>query len=288
MLPFIGACLPAVGVSVAIKLYSFPKTFRQQEHSIGLLAVGFFGIKHPPFYRVAAVHTEIDVVFRGVVGTFICRGRCRAADARCVGHDSPIHAEVIGFDRKGKRNLRFCIVCAGNGKRFAIIAHIEPGFRLNSKGGGAVICRKSRFAAFKALTCPNNIVSTGGQVDCYRLITRIPDCHRLRGGRGITLRHTAKVKRSRFNGNAGNAFVRNSQRNILKRACIVGFLISVTLFAEQVQGVGPGCEIGGNGKVRRTFRAALCNMSIVQIAAVLLNNSGNIFVVACTRAGVGN
>ena len=78
-------------------------------------------------------------------------------------------------------------------------------------------------------------------------------------------------------------FIFYRKRNIPEFAGIVGFIISVTLFAEQFQGIAAVCKVGRNGDVCRAALTLviMCDASVIEdIADAVRNHGGDIFVFA--------
>ena len=81
----------------------------------------------------------------------------------------------------------------------------------------------------------------------------------------------------------------NSQRNILKFAGVVSLIVTIILLAEHFQGIGSCCKVGRNLHACRAICTVLCDAPVIEdIAAVVCEHSGNIFIFARTRAGVGD
>ena len=78
-------------------------------------------------------------------------------------------------------------------------------------------------------------------------------------------------------------FIFYRKRNIPEFASIVGFIISVTLFAEQFQGIAAVCKVGRNSDVCRAalILVIMRDASVIEdIAGAVRNHGGDIFVFA--------
>ena len=84
-------------------------------------------------------------------------------------------------------------------------------------------------------------------------------------------------------------FSSDRQRNIPKFAGVVSLIVAIILLAEHFQGIGSCCKVGRNCHACRAICTVLCDAPVIEdIAAVVCEHSGNIFVFARIRARVSN
>ena len=102
--------------------------------------------------------------------------------------------------------------------------------------------------------------------------------------------HCRKVKIVSAAGGEGELLVRltfHRQRDIRKSTCKVGLAVTVILLAEDLHGIVARCNVRRDFDFNRSaFGSRLCYSAVILCAAVIRNDSGNIFIYPCGRPGV--
>ena len=76
----------------------------------------------------------------------------------------------------------------------------------------------------------------------------------------------------------------NRQRNVCEITCVIGIIIAVILFAEDLQGIAARCKVGRDFDFNRSaFGSRLCYSAVILCAAAIRNDGGDIFIYPCGR-----
>ena len=74
------------------------------------------------------------------------------------------------------------------------------------------------------------------------------------------------------------------QRNVCEITCIIGIIIAVILFAEDLQGIVARRKVRRDFDFNRSaFGSRLCYSAIIPCAAAIRNDGGDIFIYPCGR-----
>ena len=99
--------------------------------------------------------------------------------------------------------------------------------------------------------------------------------------------HCRKVKIVSAAGGEGKLLVNrlfNRQRNVCEITCVIGIIIAVILFAEDLQGIAARCKVGRDFDFNRSaFGSRLCYSAVILCAAAIRNDGGDIFIYPCGR-----
>ena len=99
--------------------------------------------------------------------------------------------------------------------------------------------------------------------------------------------HRRQVKIISAAGGEGKLLVRlifHRQRYVCEITCVIGIIIAVILFAEDLQGIAARCKVGRDFDFNRSaFGSRLCYSAIIPCAAAIRNDGGDIFIYPCGR-----
>ncbi len=102
--------------------------------------------------------------------------------------------------------------------------------------------------------------------------------------------HRRQVEIVSAAGGEGKLLVRlifHRQRNVCEITCVIGIIIAVILFAEDLQGIAARRNVRRDFDFNRSaFGSRLCYSAVILCAAVIRNDNGNIFIYPCGRPGV--
>ena len=77
------------------------------------------------------------------------------------------------------------------------------------------------------------------------------------------------------------------QRNVCEITCVIGFIITVILFIEYLQGIVARCNVRRDFDFNRSaFGSRLCNSAVILCAVVIRNDDRDIFIFPCGRSAV--
>ena len=99
--------------------------------------------------------------------------------------------------------------------------------------------------------------------------------------------HAGEVKIISATGGEGKLLFNrlfNRQRNVCEITCVIGIIIAVILFAEDLQGIAARCNVRRDFDFNRSaFGSRLCYSAIIPCAAAIRNDGGDIFIYPCGR-----
>ena len=99
--------------------------------------------------------------------------------------------------------------------------------------------------------------------------------------------HCRKVKIVSSAGGEGKLLVRlifHRQRNVCEITCVIGIIITVILFIEDLHGIVAQCNVRRDFDFNRSaFGSRLCYSGVIPCAAAIRNDGGDIFIYPCGR-----
>ena len=99
--------------------------------------------------------------------------------------------------------------------------------------------------------------------------------------------HRRKVKIVSAAGGEGELLVRlifHRQRNVCEITCIIGIIIAVILFAEDLEGIASRRKVGWDFDLNRSaFGSRLCYSAVILCAVVIRQDDRDIFIYPCGR-----
>ena len=102
--------------------------------------------------------------------------------------------------------------------------------------------------------------------------------------------HCRKVKIVSAARGKGELLVRltfHRQRNVCEITCVIGFIITVILFIEYLQGIVARCNVRRDFDFNRSaFGSRLCNSAVILCAVVIRQDDRDIFIFPCGRSAV--